>query len=173
MLHWRRVSLAAKLGAVAACDLGVVTAATAAVPAVYGASVAAVAPAGFEELADIVQSMSGALARQDFKAYVDYLDQRCTWFDDSMKKLATGKEAILAQLQLEAKSSPGVLSEFRVGEPFVQIEGDRATVTFNAVKVYGGDHPVEVKGRSSSVFVRRDGRWLMRNVYTRWLPAAS
>ena len=124
------------------------------------------------QVIDVLQKMADAMAKGDLVTVANYLDENCTSFDASGKKLIVGKENILEDIrQLRAKHAPdgpSPLVSYKIDQPYAHLtaDGQECVVTFWAEREFGGPHPLREQARFIDVFVKRDNTW--KKLHCRW-----
>jgi len=125
-----------------------------------------------EKVIDTLKILAAAYAKGDLSTYEKYLDDGCTTFDESTKKLIVGKEAVLAYLKQKfADNAPNgstpVLS-FTIDHPYAKVTGNVAVVNFIAYKEIGGKHPMKEECKATDVFVKHGETWKKLHYRGRW-----
>lgn len=119
-----------------------------------------------------VKYMAALLAKGDLKTYSDYLADGCTTFDEGTHKLIEGKQAVLDDLKkkLDSIATGGrePLLRLTIEEPYAQVNGDIAVVTFRAIKEVGGSHPDKEEVHATDVFVKHGHKWQKLHFRGEW-----
>jgi hypothetical protein len=124
-----------------------------------------------EEEGKVLQSLKAiyeAYLRGDWATFEKHLDPSCTKYDGDTKLRFTGSKAIIERMQLEMANylkSDSPLVSYTIDHPYARINGDMATVTFVAIRVFGGKHPATYESHCSDIFLKEDGMW--KKVYYR------
>jgi Calcium/calmodulin dependent protein kinase II association domain len=121
---------------------------------------------------DTVQKFNHSYTHGDLKTCADLIDVGCTTFDDVTKKLIVGKEAVLNHMKekwaAHSPSSNAPLNSFIITAPYAEVTGETATVTYVAVKKYGGEYPAKFESHITTIYVKKDGHWLMSHYKSNW-----
>jgi hypothetical protein len=115
-----------------------------------------------------LKALYEAYLRGDWDTFEKYLDPACTKYDGGTNERYSGSKAIIERLRKELddyKKSDSPLLSYTVDHPYARVKGDMATVTFVAVRVYGGKHPAKYESHCSDIFLKEDGMW--KKVYYR------
>lgn len=127
-----------------------------------------------EKVIDTLKLLYEAYGRGDLKTIGEYLDERCTTFDEGTKKLIAGKEAVLEDVKQKiAKYGLGTdspLVSYTIETPYAQVKGDHAVVTFVLIKEVSGDHPHKLESHCTDVFVKVDDKWKKIHFTSNWKP---
>jgi len=134
-----------------------------------------VACAESQKVLDVLHKLVKAYSSGDMKTYEEYLDDHCTTFDESTKKLVSGKANVLADVKQRihtlALDGPTPLRSFTIDQPYAKVTGDTAVVTFVAYRELGGKHPVKEKCHVTDVFVKRGDTWKKLHFRGSWKKA--
>ena len=130
-------------------------------------AVTSVAPYSCDEEASkvvaLVEKITRALAHRDFNAMAQYMDERCTTYDESTRKLVVGRDAVIADVKRKLKEEEQrvhePITQFTIDRPFARIKGDEAVVCFVLIKELGGQHPKRYESGCTDIFVKKDGEW--------------
>jgi len=121
-----------------------------------------------EKVLQSLKAIYEAYLRGDWETFAKYLDSACTKYDGDTKLSFSGSKAIVERLQQELANynkSDSPLVSYTVDHPYARVKGDMATVTFLAIRVYGGKHPAKYESHCSDIFLKEDGMW--KKVYYR------
>jgi ketosteroid isomerase-like protein len=104
-----------------------------------------------------------AYSQGDLKAYMEYLDDNCSMFDEASKKLIAGKQAVFEHLKQsfldnQPKGKHPLVS-LTIDQPFAKVTNDTCVVTFFATKVVGGAQPHKERAHITDVFVKHGSQW--------------
>lgn len=117
-----------------------------------------------QEVINVLQTMGRAYARGDIAGYIEHLDDNCSVYDEHKNKMVEGKQSVIIALkQLFAKrSQPGAdrIVSYTIDQPYVNVTGDTAVVSYRALEVIGGGHPRKMQGAMSDVFKKENGHWM-------------
>lgn len=112
------------------------------------------------QVIDVLEGMLKCLERQDFKAVADTLDDDASMYDEKSQDLVTGKDKIIERLkQRLSPTEEEKLERYEIRDAYARVIKDTCTVTYMAMKDYGGTHPYKMQSHCSIVFERKDGKW--------------
>jgi len=116
-----------------------------------------------QKVIDTLNHLVKAMNEGDFSTVGEYMDENVTTFDEDSKKLLCGREAVLAEMKKRyeksvAQAAGGAVS-YHMEQPYAQVSGDRATVTFLLRKTISGKTPICLESHSTDVFVKHEGKW--------------
>lgn len=116
-----------------------------------------------QKVIDTLNDLVKAMNEGDFSTVGEYMDENVTTFDEDSKKLLCGREAVLAEMKKRyekavAQAGGGTVS-YHIEQPYAQVSGDRATVTFLLRKTISGKTPICLESHSTDVFVKHEGKW--------------
>lgn len=121
---------------------------------------------------DTLQELANAVNKHDLTAIAEYLDDSVTTFDEGSKKLVVGKDAVLADLKIKldrfALTGDNPLLSYTIVQPYAQVSGNTAVVTFTALREFGGSNPRKEKCNATDVFVKVDNKWKKLHYRGRW-----
>lgn len=121
---------------------------------------------------EALQHLTRLISQGDFNDLAQHLDADVTTFDDSSKKLVTGREAVIANLKEKweraHKRAQNDVVSYTIDSPYAQVKGDTATVTFIARKVIGGPNPATYVSHSTDVFKKEGDRWVAIHYICSW-----
>ncbi len=116
-----------------------------------------------KKVIETLQKLVHAINNGDMKTYAEYVDDNCTTFDETSKKLISGKENVVAdmrqRLEKYAANGPTPLLSFTIDQPYAQVLGDTAVVNFVAYREIGGKHPYKEECKVTDVFVKKGDIW--------------
>jgi len=115
-----------------------------------------------EKVLEVLETLVKAINNGDWKTYGDNLDEHCTTFDESNHKLISGRESVVLDMKsrvekYEHQGAPFV--SVCIDQPYAQVTGDTAVVTFVAIRQYGGKHPFKEEAHATDVFLRQGDSW--------------
>jgi len=127
-----------------------------------------------ERVLDTLKLLVRAYIKGDIATYEQYLADGCSTFDESSKKLITGKEAVLADLKNKFSTrAESPLISFTIDHPYARVTGSTAVVSFRAVKEVGGKHPNKVEASITDIFVKDGDKWKKLHYRGRWHKMSS
>ena len=116
---------------------------------------------------DAVENITKALAQRNYSEMARYMDEGCTTYDESTKKLVNGRDAVIADVKNKIASEESRLNapilSFTIDRPFAQVNGETACVCFVLVKEIGGARPQKFQAHCTDVFVKRGDDWKKLN----------
>jgi ketosteroid isomerase-like protein len=125
-----------------------------------------------EKVIEALQHLTRLISQGDFNDLAQHLDADVTTFDDTSKKLVTGREAVIANLKEKweraHKRAQNDVVSYTIDSPYAQVKGDTATVTFIARKVIGGPNPATYVSHSTDVFKKEGDRWVAIHYIGSW-----
>ena len=112
---------------------------------------------------ETVKLMYKAFSEKDVDTLSKYLDEDCTTFDESTQKLIKGKQAVLEDIKsriakMEDEDSP--LLSYTIDNPYAEVNGDTAVVSFTAIKKLGGKDPHTLESHCTDIFKKEGDRWV-------------
>lgn len=120
-----------------------------------------------------LEEMVSAYTKGDMATYEKYLDDKCSFFDESTHKLISGKDAALEHLResfvAHAPGGTKPLVSFTIDQPFAKVTNDTCVVTFLATKVIGGKNPHTERCHVTDVFVKRGDMWKKLSWSGKWV----
>jgi hypothetical protein len=123
-----------------------------------------------KKVIETLQAMAHALNKGDIATYESYLDDGCTTFDEGSKKLLVGKKAVMENMTVrdgKGKDSQ-LLNSITIDQPYCQVSGNTAVVTFKAIRELGGEHPYTEVCHATDVFVRVGDGWKRLHFRGHW-----
>ncbi len=111
-----------------------------------------------------------------FTAMGEYFDDGVTTFIEDTKKLIVGKDAVIADIKQRYErqnKGAGHMLSYTIEQPYAEVTGNRAEVTFVAKKVLAGVHPVDMESHSTEVFVKDGDRWKTLHYRGAWKKVSS
>jgi ketosteroid isomerase-like protein len=96
-------------------------------------------------------------------------------FDSRNHNLVSGKDAVLNHISnkiIGTANSPAVKT-FVVYDPFVDVKGDTAMVSFRAVKTLTGGKDTKFESWCSEIFERKDNEWKVLYFKSSWKPLSG
>jgi ketosteroid isomerase-like protein len=125
---------------------------------------------------ETVQLMYKAFSEKDLVTVGKYLDENCTTFDEATQKLIKGKTAVLEDMklkltQMEDEDSP--LVSYTIDNPYAQVTGDTAVVSFTAIKKLGGKDPHTMESHCTDIFKKEGDKWLRMHYRSNWKVCRS
>ena len=125
-----------------------------------------------ERVIEALQHITRLISQGDFNDLGQHLDADVTTFDDTSKKLVTGRDAVIANLKAKweraHKRAQNDVVSYTIDSPYAQVKGDTATVTFIARKVIGGPNPATYVSHSTDVFKKEGDRWVAIHYIGSW-----
>ncbi len=114
---------------------------------------------------ETVKAMAKASARGSQEQYRACLDDDCTVFDESNKKMLVGKDAAVAAMMKEfnADGSPEKhrTVSIRIDQPYVKVAGNSAIVSYHLEKLstFDGEKPRKRSAFVTQVFIKDGDAW--------------
>lgn len=129
-----------------------------------------------EKVIETLKQLASAYTEGNFTELSKYMDIGVTTFDEGSHRLIVGKDAVIDDIKkrweaAHAENAP-VLS-YTINNPYAQVTGDRAVVTFEAIKTVGGKHPETLVSRCTDIFVKRDDGWKKLHYRACWKKAKA
>ncbi len=125
---------------------------------------------------ETVQLMYKAFSENDLDTLGKYLDENCTTFDEATQQLIKGRTAVLEDIkhkirQMEDEDSP--LISYTIDNPYAQVTGDTAVVSFTAIKKMGGKDPHTMESHCTDIFKKEGDRWVRMHYRSNWKVVRS
>lgn len=123
-----------------------------------------------KKVIETLQAMAHALNKGDIATYESYLDDGCTTFDEGSKKLLVGKKAVMENMTVrDGKGADSqLLNSITIDQPYCQVSGNTAVVTFKAIRELGGEHPHTEVCHATDVFVKVGDGWKRLHFRGHW-----
>jgi ketosteroid isomerase-like protein len=117
------------------------------------------------EVLAALQKIFSALERSNFEQVGECLCQDVVLIDERNHQLFYGKDAVLARLKSNIKENKKV-TRFVVRDPFINVKGDAAMVSFQASKELEDGSKFE--SLCSENYERKNGQWLVLKFRSNW-----
>ena len=121
---------------------------------------------------ETLQTMVKALNNQDWKTYESYLDEHCSTFDESTKKLITGRDNVVADMKAHVEKYTHDGAPFlhvTIDHPYAKvINNDTAIVSLVAIRQYGGKHPFKEECKITDIFTKQGEVWKKSHFRGAW-----
>jgi ketosteroid isomerase-like protein len=131
-----------------------------------------------QKVIETLRQIFEACGREDMDTVSKYLADDCTGFT-GQHKLIVGKQAVLDHIKKAIEDhkndAESPLLSYTIISPYAEVQGNSATVTYNAFKTYGGKHPRTLESHSTDIFERHGDKWLQSHYRNDWkeVPAIS
>jgi len=122
-----------------------------------------------------LQKLLSGIAHSDLALIGSCLSNDVTMFDDKSKKFLYGKESVIDHVKknVVGTDSKHPIKRIVVYNPFVDVKGDTAMVSFRATKELTDKDSTTLESWCSEVFERKNGEWLVLQLKTNWNVAKS
>ena len=123
-----------------------------------------------------LQNLLQGLAHRNIDQISACLSDDVTVMDSKTKDFVYGKEAVIQQVKknmLGTDETQHPVKRLVVYNPFVNVKGDAAMVSFRATKDLADKNSTKLESWCSEVFERKNGKWLVLQLKTDWEPAKS
>lgn len=124
-----------------------------------------------KKIISILQELAQAIVSGDLATFDKYLDEHCTSFDETSKKLVVGKQALLdeirGKLKVYGQDGKKPLKTYTIDYPYAKTAGDSCVVTYVVHKETGGNRPGKEKSRVTAIFTKHEGEWKLLH-YRGW-----
>ena len=112
-----------------------------------------------EEIKATLTAMWDAIEKEDIELYASYIHPNFTQFGETDSVLKTGKETEVNGVKSWVSNSDNIHTEML--DPVVTIEGNIAWITYIwSDNGTANGETFATKGKSTRIFVKKDGKWL-------------
>lgn len=129
-----------------------------------------------EQVLSAFKKLMQGLGQRNIETISSCLSSEVIVFDSRSHRLVSGKDAVLDHINknvLGNDKNAVAVKDFVVFNPFVDIKGDTAMVSFRAVKTMGGEKPTKMESWCSEVFERKDKEWKVLYFKSSWKPLSA
>ncbi len=129
-----------------------------------------------EKVIETLKQLASAYTEGNFVELAKFMDDGVTTFDEGTHRLIVGKQAVVDDIKKRweaAHAANAPVLSYTINNPYAQVTGDRAVVTFEAIKTVGGKHPETLVSRCTDIFVKRDDGWKKLHYRLCWKKSKS
>ncbi|MBX9692818.1 MAG: nuclear transport factor 2 family protein [Cyanobacteria bacterium] len=124
-----------------------------------------------EKVIETLKLIVHAYTEGNFDEFGKYMTEGVTTFDAGTHKLIVGKKDVVADVKkrwTEAHGGDSPVLSYTIYHPYAKVTGDKAVVTFKAIKEVGGKHPEKLVSKCTDIFVKEDGLWKKLHYRSDW-----
>ncbi|MGH9548196.1 MAG: nuclear transport factor 2 family protein [Terriglobales bacterium] len=127
------------------------------------------------QVLDALQKLLQALGRKDINAVGECLSPDVIVLDTRSHNVIFGKKDVLDHISKNVfgTGSKSPVKSIAVYNPYVDIKGDTAMVSFRAVKGLNDDRDSKLECWCSQVFERKDNQWKVLHFQSNWEPTSG